>query len=170
MTPDMGDTVRLRDVTDADVPIFFAQEQDEAAQAMAAFVARPYGAFLAHWARVRADPTGRKQTILWNDEVAGYIVSFELEGEREVGYWLGRAYWSRGIATRALAAFLQQERTRPLYGYIAAHNAASRRVLEKCGFRVLREQPAAPNSPLTAAIEVVLVLDAAAEQPARPAK
>ena len=169
MTQDTGDTVRLRDVTDADVPIFFAQEQDEAAQAMAAFVARPYGAFLAHWARIRADPLNRMQTILWNDEVAGNIGSFELDGEREVGYWLGRAYWGRRVATRALAAFLQQERTRPLYAYVAAHNAASRRVLEKCGFRVLREQPAAPNSPLTAANEIVLVLDAETEQPPGPA-
>jgi RimJ/RimL family protein N-acetyltransferase len=60
-------------------------------------------------------------------------------GEREVGYWIGKEYWGRGIATRALEEFLKQIETRPLYAHVAKHNTASRRVLEKCGFHVSGE-------------------------------
>ena len=45
------------------------------------------------------------------------------------------ATWGRGVATRALAAFLgEAETTRPLFAGVVAHNAGSMRVLEKCGF------------------------------------
>ena len=40
---------------------------------------------------------------------------------------------SRG-ATQAISAFLLLEETRPLYASVAKHNAASIRVLQKCGF------------------------------------
>ena len=66
--------------------------------------------------------------------VVGRIASFELEGNREVTYWIGREDWGRGIATRALQEFLQPETTRPLYARAASDNAASIRVLTKCGF------------------------------------
>jgi RimJ/RimL family protein N-acetyltransferase len=75
----------------------------------------------------------------FNGEVAGNIVCFEQLGEREVGYWLGKEYWGKGIATRALEEFLKTIETRPLYAHVAKHNIGSRRVLEKCGFKVARE-------------------------------
>jgi [ribosomal protein S5]-alanine N-acetyltransferase len=56
----------------------------------------------------------------------------------EVGYWLGRAYWGRGIATAAVRALTDQLLTRPdfdrLHATIFAWNPASARVLEKAGF------------------------------------
>jgi RimJ/RimL family protein N-acetyltransferase len=63
----------------------------------------------------------------------------EMEGEREVGYWLGREFWGRGIATEALSQFLGVVKTRPLFAHVAKHNHGSRRVLEKCGFKVIGE-------------------------------
>ena len=66
--------------------------------------------------------------------VVGHIASFDLEGQREVTYWIGREDWGRGFATRALQEFLQLEATRPLYARAASDNAASIRVLTKCGF------------------------------------
>ena len=62
--------------------------------------------------------------------VVGHIASFDLEGHREVTYWIGREDWGRGIATRALQEFLQLEATRPLYAGAASDNAASIRVDE----------------------------------------
>ena len=56
------------------------------------------------------------------------------EGNRGVTYWLGREHWGKGVATRALAAFLEIETARPLHAAVAADNAGSIRVLEKCGF------------------------------------
>ena len=69
--------------------------------------------------------------------VVGQIPDFDLEGRREVTYWIGREDWGRGIATRALREFLQLEATRPLYAGAASDNIASIRVLTKCGFRIV---------------------------------
>jgi RimJ/RimL family protein N-acetyltransferase len=65
------------------------------------------------------------------------MLCFERDGKREVGYWLGRAYWGRGIATAALAAVLREVSERPLYAYVVRSNVGSIRVLEKCGFTTI---------------------------------
>lgn len=127
---------RLRDVRDDDLPIFFAHQQDPEASRMAAFVAREWDAFITHWrVNVLGDGRAGKQTIVVDGEVAGNVVSWDHDGGRVVGYWIGRAYWGRGIATAALTAYLAHETTRPLHAHVAAHNRGSIRVLEKCGFR-----------------------------------
>jgi RimJ/RimL family protein N-acetyltransferase len=74
------------------------------------------------------------RTIIADGEVAGNVLSFRRDGRREVGYWLGRDYWGKGIATHALSAFVSEDRERPLYAKVAGDNTASIRVLEKCGF------------------------------------
>ena len=136
----MTHDVRLRDVVDGDLPIFFEQQLDPDAVRMAAFPSRNRDAFMAHWkTKVLADATVAKKTILFDGEVAGNIVSFEQSGRPLVGYWIGKSYWGRGIATRALSEFLRQVHTRPLYAHVAKHNIGSIRVLEKCGFRVFGE-------------------------------
>jgi RimJ/RimL family protein N-acetyltransferase len=136
----MPNDIRLRDVTEADLPIFFEHQLDPEATQMAAFPSRDRDAFMAHWAKILADPTLAKQTILVDGRVAGNIGSWEQSGEREVGYWLGRNYWGQGVATKALALFLDQVTARPLYAHVAKHNVGSRRVLEKCGFLICGEE------------------------------
>ncbi len=63
----------------------------------------------------------------------------EYRGSAVFGYWLGRGYWGRGIATdaaRALARFALRARgLRRLQARVFAANTASARVLEKAGFR-----------------------------------
>ena len=132
----MTNTVLLRDVIESDLPIFFEQQLDPVATQMADFPARDREAFMAHWAKILADETNVLKTILFDGQVAGNIVSWEQSGGREVGYWLGREYWGKVIATRALAAFLERAKTRPLYAHVVKHNLASLRVLEKCGFTI----------------------------------
>ena len=107
---------------------------------MAAFPSRDWEAFVAHQAKIAAGADMLQQTILVDGDVAGDIGSWQAEAERNVGYWIGRSFWGRGVATAALRAFLELETTRPLTAYVAAHNLGSRRVLEKCGFEVVREQ------------------------------
>jgi RimJ/RimL family protein N-acetyltransferase len=51
-------------------------------------------------------------------------------------YWIGRSFWGKGIATGAFGAFLAVDPSRPLQPRVY-ENVASRRVLEKCGFRVI---------------------------------
>jgi RimJ/RimL family protein N-acetyltransferase len=136
--PSAGD-VALRDVVESDLPIFFEHQQEEDAVAMAAFPPREEKAFAAHWANVVADETVVKKTIVFDGEVAGNIVSWERSGRRLVGYWIGKSYWGRGIATRALAEFLRHVEARPLYAHVAKQNHGSIRVLEKCGFTIYGE-------------------------------
>lgn len=153
-----GDLV-LREPVEADLPIFYEQQLDPVAAEMAAFPPRAREPFMAHWKKIMADRSVRLRTILSEGSVAGNVVSFEQSGEREVGYWLGREYWGRGIATAALRQFLEQETTRPLYAHVARHNIGSRRVLEKCGFRLLREDSGLSLEPGVVLEEYVLVLD-----------
>ncbi len=141
--------VVLRDVTVEDLSIFFEQQLDPEANRMAAFTARDptdRDAVMAHWARILGDETVVKKTILFEGQVAGYVVGFEHAGERDVGYWIGKQYWGKGVATRALAAFLGYEQTRPLYARAVKDNAGSLRVLEKCGFTICGEDRGFSNA------------------------
>lgn len=56
-----------------------------------------------------------------------------------LGYWIGREFWGRGIASAALSQFLHYETTRPLTAHVVKHNAASIRVLQKAGFTLVGE-------------------------------
>jgi RimJ/RimL family protein N-acetyltransferase len=135
----MSNKIILRNVTESDLPILFEQQLDPEATAMAAFPSRDHDAFMAHWAKIMAHEKNLIQTILYVGQVAGYILSWEMEGEREVGYWLGKEFWGKGIATQAVAEYVSLVKTRPLMAHVARHNIGSRRVLEKCGFKVIGE-------------------------------
>ena len=131
----MGDEVRLRDVEEPDLEVFFEQQLDPEAARVANFPSRDRERFMTHWTtRTLADPTVFVQTVTADGEVAGNIVAWWDRDRRFVGYWLGRAYWGRGVGTRALRLFLQRERVRPLYADPFSGNTASVRLLEKCGF------------------------------------
>lgn len=134
-----SDDVQLRDVTDDDLTIFYEQQLDPEATAMADFPSRDREAFMAHWAKNLPVATNIQRTILFNGEVAGNIVSWLQDGHREVGYWIGKSYWGKGIATQALSQFLAAVGERPLYAYAAKHNLGSIRVLEKCGFQPVED-------------------------------
>ena len=130
----------LRELRDDDLPLLFPQWADPVAAHMAAFTGPEHmdpEAFERRWARLRADAKVLNRVIVVDDEVVGTIGAWGEPAEREVTYWIGRAHWGKGIATAALGAFLEVERTRPLHAHVAADNVGSRRVLEKCGFRVV---------------------------------
>ena len=135
----MADTVTLRAVEPADLPILFEHQRDPAGIAMAGVGGRDRAAFDAHWAKILADEDSLIRTVVAGGEVAGHVLSFERDGRREVGYWIGRDHWGRGVATAALVAFLGEERTRPLHAGVLPANGGSLRVLEKCGFSVVGE-------------------------------
>jgi len=135
----MTNETHLRDVIEADLPILFEQQLDHEATAMAAFPSRDHDVFMAHWKKIMAYEKSIIKAISYDGKVAGYILSWEMEGEREVGYWLGKEYWGKGIATQALAEYVSIVKTRPLFAHVAKHNAGSQRILEKCGFTVARE-------------------------------
>jgi RimJ/RimL family protein N-acetyltransferase len=131
-------TVTLREVTQEDLPIFFEHQLDPEATRMAAFASRDRDAFMAHWAKIMTNETGILNSILADGTVAGNVVYWEAAGEPNIGYWLGKTYWGKGIASAAVAQFLTKIETRPVYAHVAKHNFASIRVLQKCGFQQAR--------------------------------
>ncbi len=135
----MANPVQLRETLESDLFIFYEQQLDPDAIQMAAFPPRNKEAFMAHWSKIMVNDSVLIKTILFNGGIAGNIVCFEQLGEREIGYWLGKEFWGKGIASQALAQFLDLIETRPLYAHVAKHNIASKRVLEKSGFKVAAE-------------------------------
>jgi RimJ/RimL family protein N-acetyltransferase len=132
--------VSLHAVTPADLPVFYEHQRDAEAARLAAFRSRDPEAFMIHWNRLLADPQLATRVILAEGKVAGYVGTWTQEGERLVGYWIGREFWGRGIATAALGLFLREFPRRPLIARVAKHNPGSIRVLQKCGFLVIGEE------------------------------
>ncbi|MEV4348965.1 GNAT family N-acetyltransferase [Actinoplanes sp. NPDC049596] len=131
----MTEPVTLRPVRVDDLDAFFGHQQEPEAVRRANFAARDREAFLAHWTgRILGDDTVTARTVLAGEQIAGNVVSWWQDGHREVGYWLGQAFWGRSIGTSAVRQFLEIEKTRPLYGTTDVGNLASRRLLEGCGF------------------------------------
>ncbi len=129
--------VELRKVSPGDLPVFFEHQLDQQANHMAAFTAKDpadRAAFDRRWEKILADPGITVRTIQYQGQIAGSIVCHSWFGDPEIGYWLGVDFWGRGIASRALEAFLTLVPDRPLYARVARDNLASVRVLEKCGF------------------------------------
>jgi RimJ/RimL family protein N-acetyltransferase len=125
----------LRDVVEEDIRVFFDQQNEPEAIRMAVWLPREREAFFEHWRNILRTDGLVAKTIVSDGDVAGNITSWEREGKRYVGYWVGQEYWGRGLATRALAE-LVEELGPPLYAEVATTNVGSIRVLEKCGFTV----------------------------------
>jgi RimJ/RimL family protein N-acetyltransferase len=146
----MTSALLLRDVIEDDLPIFFEQQLDSDANYMAAFTAKDptnRDAFMAHWNRILADPTVIIKTIVFDGHVVGSVLSYEESGRPEVSYWLGKEYWGKGLATRALSDFLAHSNTtRPIYARVAQDNIGSLRVLAKCGFMITGESKGFANA------------------------
>lgn len=146
----MNHGIFLRPVIHTDLSIFFEQQQDPDANHMAAFTSRDpsdHQAFNTHWQKIMVDQSIIIRTIIYLNQVAGYVLSYLDEGKPEVGYWVGKEFWGKGIATRALAEFLSSANTiRPIYARTAKDNQASKRVLEKCGFCVIKEMKGFANA------------------------
>ncbi len=96
-------------------------------------------AFLDH--TVPARPVTNFAIDLEGESVGGIGFASGTDVERfsaEIGYWLGEAFWGRGIVTEALSLVTEYAFTRMnilrLFALPFADNAASARVLEKAGY------------------------------------
>ncbi len=153
-----ADHVRLRAVQPADLPRVFEMQSDPESNRMAAVIPRTREAFDAHWAKVQTDPATSPRVILVGDELVGLVACFPRDGGTHVGYWIDRAWWGQGIASRALELLLQEFPTRPLTATAATSNLASLRVLQKNGFVVERVHHAPADDRHPECEEAVLVL------------
>ena len=130
--------ITLRPVTEADLSILFQQQLDPEAVAMSAYPAKDRGEFMRHWEGLLKNKSITARAIIHKEKVAGHIICWK-EGkyEQRIGYWIGKEFWRRGIASAAIAELLELVKTRPLFAEVANHNEASKRVLVKNGFELL---------------------------------
>ena len=129
--------VALRLVEDGDLDALFEQQRDPEAVRMAAFTPEDpndRSAFDAHMARVRTAPGITHRAVTCDGQLVGSIASFPIDDQTEITYWIDRAAWGRGIASRALALLLDLVPDRPLHARAASDNIGSLRALHKSGF------------------------------------
>jgi RimJ/RimL family protein N-acetyltransferase len=154
--------VTLRPVADADADDLFRMMRDPEAVHMAAFTPDDpddRARFDAHLARIRTDPEITMRAVVRDGRLAGSIAGFPLEGHNEITYWIDRPLWGRGVATEALTLFLRVFETRPLRARAASDNAASRRVLEKAGFKAIGTDVGYASARRAEIEETIYVLD-----------
>jgi RimJ/RimL family protein N-acetyltransferase len=116
---------------------------------------------MAHWAKILVDETAVAMAVVVDGRVAGNVGCWTQDGQRLVGYWMGKEHWGQGVATQMLSMFLQLVTDRPLQAHVVKHNVASIRVLEKCGFAYCAEATGALGEPADGVEEFVYVFDRA---------
>ena len=136
----MATDVALRPVEDSDLDALFDQMRDPESVQMAAFTARDPNdreAFDTHMSKVRTSPDTTLRAVTRDGHLVGSIGSFVIDGDTEITYWIDRSVWGQGVASRALALFLDTVQVRPLYARAASDNVGSLRVLQKVGFTII---------------------------------
>lgn len=144
-----GPAVFLRNVKDEDLPVFYEHQRDPDAVRMAAFTAKDPNdrdAFMDFFRSNLADNSNLIMTVELDGRVVGNVLSYVRSGETEVSYWIAKEFWGQGVATAALTAFLELQKTRPLHARSAKDNHASIRVLQKCGFVICGEDSGYSNA------------------------
>jgi RimJ/RimL family protein N-acetyltransferase len=90
------------------------------------------------WISLRIRPGDQVFAVLEQGGTFVGGIGFARAGdEAALGYWFGRAFWSRGYATEAVAALLlhaQRQGVRRMEAEVFMDNPASSRVLIKNGF------------------------------------
>ena len=86
----------------------------------------------------RRERDAHHMVITLNGEVVGRVSLMRIfRGRAQLGYWLGKAYWGKGIMTEAVSGMLNHYSGEIdlVVAHAAVPNKASQRVLEKTGFR-----------------------------------
>lgn len=137
--------VTLRDILKADAPVIAEMADDYEVAKMVATMPHPYSladayVFLDKIKTQREKGKGHSLAITVGGDFSGCAGWFYNEEDvLEIGYWVGRKFWGRGIAGKAVALILDiirnecPDETEVLAQYME-ENPASGRVLEKCGF------------------------------------
>jgi [ribosomal protein S5]-alanine N-acetyltransferase len=136
-------TVRRWRLGDAEALVRHANNINVAQQLRDRFP-HPYSRSNAHAFLRAATAAGEPSNLAIevNGEAAGaigYVAGTDVERySAEVGYWLGEAYWNRGVVTEALVLLTEHlfatSSLLRLFALPFADNAGSIRVLEKAGY------------------------------------
>ena len=77
-----------------------------------------------------------------DDTNIGYIQLINIGENWEIGYHIAKIFTNNGYATEAVKLFLtylKRTNLKEIYGIALSANKSSRRVLEKCGFKLIFE-------------------------------
>jgi ribosomal-protein-alanine N-acetyltransferase len=105
-------------------------------------IPQPYTKDSARWWVNKGSTFGIVNAITYNGILVGSISAipgeFEKQRTAEIGFWIARPFWGKGIASSALQTFIRFvfENTNliRLYASVFEGNLASAKVLSKCGF------------------------------------
>jgi RimJ/RimL family protein N-acetyltransferase len=153
--------ISLRPVEAADLDAIFEQMRDPESVRMAAFTAEDPSdrtAFDAHMGKVMSSSENTFLAVVSDAVLVGTVGGYVSEGTMEVTYWIDRAHWGQGIATRALGLLLEQIPVRPIRARVASDNEASLRVLRKAGFHPIGTEVSFAPGRAAAIEETVLEL------------
>ena len=156
------ESITIREVESSDLETFYERQLDPEAIRMAAFVGKDPKdkvAFDAHWDKILHSSQNTTRTIVAEGQVAAHIACYPDGKNMEVTYWLGREFWGRGIATKALNRMLHLVVDRPIFARAAADNIGSIRVLQKCGFKIVGKDTGFANGRGEVTEEYLLRLD-----------
>lgn len=136
--------LELRKLTEAEIDPFLAHINDYDIVKMTGSIPYPVD---RDWVIERFNSKNNQEAeggvadraIYWNGEFAGNAGYFTNEDQNiEVGYWIAKPFWGRGLATKVTHMLVDLARshghTGVLYAGHAKDNPASGRVLEKAGF------------------------------------
>jgi [ribosomal protein S5]-alanine N-acetyltransferase len=145
--------VRLRPPRDSDADEFFPLVSDPELTTYITWAAHTDIEQTREWLRGRSDPRASGTEMVWTIEHAGapvgciglHRITWTVHAVRydraELGYWIGRPFWGKGLMTEAATLA-----TRWAFETLGLHkirvmcfekNLASRRVIEKVGYRFL---------------------------------
>lgn len=156
--PASSDCIQLRPVTHDDLPAIYQWQLDPASNRMAMVNPRSPESFNTLWDDAIHGRDIIARIILLDAEPVGFINCFKADGLDTVGYWIDRAHWGRGIATRALALMLDVFEPRPLHAQVAEGNAGSLKILKRAGFEITETKwsPASERYPACRVVSLVL--------------
>ncbi len=143
------DHIHLSEFLPSDKPALVGHLQEKAIYDRTLRIPYPYTEVAAdEWLALSAKTTRQQgQPVHWaiRDEAASLIGGCGFDGFQigqshwaEIGYWLAKPYWGRGIMTAVIRqacrfAFGEWGLVK-ITAHVFAFNTASARVLEKCGF------------------------------------
>lgn len=137
--------ITLREFNHLDVPTLVALLNDsEMSQYLSSRIPFPYTAEDALWWVSTGCKQGYIRAIINNQQLIGCVGiemgHFEAALTGELGYWVGKAFWGKGIATEAVqqisAEIVSYTKVARLFASVAHPNKSSMRVLEKCGYQL----------------------------------
>jgi len=137
--------ITLRDFNEGDADQLLCILNDpEVIKFLSSKIPTPYTLKDAQWWISTGSKTSMVKAIEFNGSLVGCIGAeqgeFEYKRSAEIGYWIAKDFWRRGIATQAIneitsLVFNTTDIIR-LFASVFSSNTASMHVLGKCGFEL----------------------------------